>query len=123
MSRNCCSSTCHCDAVVVICGLPVLVVAVAIYALVKLVGGLDWSLPPAASIPLSIIAGLATLWGLWLGARVHGRGEPLMLGAFGLVVAVAGFLLSAPLAIVGVLLVLGAALWSSVTYRATQRGT
>ena len=121
MSRTCCSSACHCDAAVVVCRLPVLVVVVAIYALVKVVGGLDWSLPPAASVPLSVVAALATFWGLWLGARVHGRGEPLMLGAFGLAVAATGFLLAAPLALVGVLIVLGAALWSAGMYAVKRR--
>ncbi|UCG86899.1 MAG: hypothetical protein JSW71_23905 [Gemmatimonadota bacterium] len=120
MPRNCCNSTCQCNAIVVVFGLPVIVVAVAIYGLVKLVGGLNWSLPPAAWVPLSIVAALATLWGLWLGTRIHSRGEPLMLGVFGLVVAAAGFTLSAPLALVGVLIVLAAVLWSSMLYSAKQ---
>ena len=112
MSSNCCSSCCHCNPVVVVRVLPVIVVAVAIYGLVKLVAGQHLSLPAAAGIPLSIVAALGTLWGLWLGTRIHRRGEPLMLGVFGLVVAATGFVLSAPLALLGVLIVLAAALWS-----------
>ncbi len=95
--------------------------AVAIYGLVKVVGGLDWSLPPAAWVPLSIVAALGALWGLWLGTRIHGRGEPLMLGVFGLLVSATGFVLSTPLAMVGVLIVLAAALWSLAMYTAKQR--
>ncbi|UCD25397.1 MAG: hypothetical protein JSW51_05635, partial [Gemmatimonadota bacterium] len=80
MSHNCCGSTCQCNGPVVICALPVLVIAGVVYGLLMLVGGFDWSLPPAAWVPLSTIAAAASLWGLWLGTRIHGRGELLMIG-------------------------------------------
>ncbi len=121
MPRNCCRSGCHCDTVVIVCGLPVLVGAAAIYGLVKLLGGLNWSLPAAAWIPLSIVAALGALWGLRLGARIHGRGEPVALGAFGLLLVAAGFTILAPLALVGVLIVLAAVLWSLTLYTARSR--
>jgi len=105
---------------VVVHVLPVVIVAGAIYGLVKLVAGLELSLPPAAVVPLSIVAALGTLWGLWLGTRIHRRGEPLMLGVFGLLVAVTGLVLSAPLALFGVLIVLAAALWSLALCSAKQ---
>ncbi len=120
MSCNCCGSGCHCNGVVVVAGLPVLLVAGAIYGLVRVVGGLTWSLPTAAWVPLSILAAGGTLWGLWLGARVHGRGEPLMLGMFGMAVAALGFVLAAPLALVGVFIGLAAALWSAAAHLATR---
>ena len=123
MSSNCCSSCCHCNPVVVVHVLPVIIVAGAIYGLVKLVAGLELSLPPAAGVPLSIVAALGTLWGLWLGTQIHRRGEPLILGVFGLVVAATGFVLSAPLTLVGVLIVLAAALWSLAMCTAKQRET
>ncbi len=90
MSCNCCDSHCHCNAVVVVGGLPlVLAVGATIYGLVKLIGlvSLNVSLPPVVWIPLSVLAAL-------------------------------GFVLFAPLALVGVLIVLGAAVWSAVAYRA-----
>jgi hypothetical protein len=89
--------------------------------LLKVLGGLNWSLPSAAWIPLSIVAALGALWGLWLGARIHGRGEPVALGAFGLVLVAAGFTILAPLALVGVLIVLAAVLWSLTLYTARSR--
>ncbi len=121
MSCNCCDSHCHCNAVVVVGGLPlVLAVGATIYGLVKLIGlvSLNVSLPPVVWIPLSVLAVAGTLWGLWLGFTVHGRAEPLAVGAFGLLVTALGFVLFAPLALVGVLIVLGAAVWSAVAYRA-----
>jgi hypothetical protein len=44
-----------------------------------------------------------------------------MLGVFGLLVSATGFVLSTPLAMVGVLIVLAAALWSLAMYTAKQR--
>jgi hypothetical protein len=121
MSSNCCNSCCHCDPIVVVRVLPLLVVAGAIYGLIKLVAGLQLSLPAAATVPLSLVAALGTLWGLWLGTRIHGRGEPLMVGGFGLAMAGAGFVLSVPLALAGVFTVLTAALWSLALCTAKQR--
>ncbi len=53
MSCNCCDSHCHCNAVVVVGGLPlVLAVGATIYGLVKLIGlvSLNVSLPPVVWI-------------------------------------------------------------------------
>jgi hypothetical protein len=44
-----------------------------------------------------------------------------MLGVFGLVVAALGFALSEPLTVVGVFIVLAAALWSVAAYSAARK--
>jgi hypothetical protein len=122
MSCTCCNSDCHCNAAVV-GGLPLLVAAgVAIYGIVKLIAriSITVSLPAGVWIPLSALAVAATLWGLWIGFTAHGRAEPLAVGVFGLLVTALGFALFAPLALVGVLIVLGATVWSALAYRARR---
>ncbi len=80
----------------------------------SLLGGLGHMLamPREAWLPLSTIGIGGTVWGLWTGFRTHGHAEPLALGIIGLALAGAGFVFSHSLAVVGIALSLGAALWS-----------
>ncbi len=85
----------------------------------SLVGGVVESiaLPSVAWAPVSAVAVGGTVWGLKVGARQHGRGEPLAVGLFGLVVAAAGLLLGLPVTLAGMAIVLAAALWSAMAAR------
>jgi hypothetical protein len=118
----CCCGTndrdcCH-GIVAVIGPLPLLLTAGLVVGLIVLVARIagSVSLPPAAWIPLSIAAFAGIAWGLWIGYKLHGRGEPLTVGMLGLVVAAAGFAFDSFFAIVGVLIALGAALWSTMAH-------
>ncbi len=75
------------------------------------------ALPSVAWAPVSAIAIGGTVWGLRVGARQHGRGEPLAVGMFGLIVAAAGLLLGLPVTLTGMAIVLAAALWSASATR------
>ncbi len=82
----------------------------------SLVGGLVESvaLPSVAWAPAAAVAVGGTVWGLRVGARQHGRGEPLEVGLIGLVVAAAGLVLGLPVTLAGMVIVLAAALWSTM---------
>jgi hypothetical protein len=82
----------------------------------KMVGGAvaSISLPPAAWLPAAALALGGTVWGLWVGARQHGNGSPLAVGLFGLLVAASGLVFGAPVLLVGMLVVLLAAVWSAL---------
>ena len=75
------------------------------------------SLPGIPWMPLSAIAAGGTVWGLWLGARHHGRGEPLAVAVFGLLWVAVGFVTVPGLALVGTTIALGAAVWGALLYR------
>jgi hypothetical protein len=72
------------------------------------------SLLHASWIPLFAVAVAASCLGLWLGYRQHGRGEPLAVGVFGLLVASLGLVVKYPVAMFGASIVLAAALWSAL---------
>ncbi len=82
----------------------------------SLVGGIvdSIALPSVAWAPVAAVAVGGTVWGLRVGARQHGRGEPLAVGLFGLVVAAAGLVLGLPVTLAGMVIVLAAALWSTM---------
>ena len=75
------------------------------------------SLPGFSWMPLSAIAAGGTVWGLWLGVRHHGRGEPLAVAVFGLLWVAVGFITTPVLALVGTAIALGAAVWGALLYR------
>ena len=116
MSCDCTCTSRSCGTGVV--GLPILLAAGVVYGLVHLVG-LAWSLvslPGIAWLALASLAVSGVVWGLWLGFAHHGRAEPLAVGMFGLVVAGLGFIAWEPLALIGVVITLGAAAWSALLY-------
>ncbi len=114
------SSNCHCSCCPRGGGLAVLLLVLLACGLLSgiasLVGGLvdSIALPSVAWAPVSAVAVAGTLWGLKVGAQQHGRGEPLAVGVFGLVVAAAGLLLGLPVTLTGMAIVLAAALWSAM---------
>jgi hypothetical protein len=79
--------------------------------------GLGFLLADAVLVPLLVGGVGITLWGLWLGARTHGRRGPMALAAIGGVPAVAGVFLAASVAYAGIALVLIGTLWSLVAAR------
>ncbi|NIN12394.1 MAG: hypothetical protein GTO61_13490 [Gemmatimonadales bacterium] len=114
---NCNSSICACNSRC----LAVLAIVLAGSLLYGVVAGMveavqNISFPRLIWIPLTILAMAGTVWGLLLGYRQHGRAEPLAVGIFGLAVALLGFLVSSPIALLGVTIVLGAALWSMLAH-------
>ncbi len=104
-------------------GLVVLLLVLLAFGLLSgianLVGGLVESiaLPSVAWAPVSAVVVGGTVWGLRVAARQHGRGEPLAVGLFGLIVAAAGLLLGLPVPLAGMTIVLAAALWSAMAAR------
>jgi hypothetical protein len=82
----------------------------------RAIGGMVESaaLPSVAWLPLSAVAIGGTVWGLRVGFRQHGRGEPLAVGLFGLLVAASGLFFGLPWTLFGMAVVLAAAIWSSV---------
>ena len=117
------SCNCHCSCCPGGGGLAVFLFALLACGLLSgiasLVGGLVESvaLPSVAWAPVAAVAVGGTVWGLHVGARQHGRGEPLAVGLFGLVVAAAGLLLGLPVTLAGMAIVLAAALWSAMATR------
>ncbi len=75
------------------------------------------SLPGFSWMPAAAIAAGGTVWGLWLGGRHHGRGEPLAVAVFGLLWVAVGFVTAPGLALLGTTIVLGAAVWGALLYR------
>jgi hypothetical protein len=115
MSCDCCGPSCPSNRSLV--GLLVILVLVSLlFGGVGLMAKLaqQVSLPHAAWIPLFAIAVAASCLGLWLGYKQHGRGEPLALGIFGLLVAALGLVIRYPVALFGASIVLAAALWSAM---------
>lgn len=114
-----CSDNC-CTTVVKVGVLPFLLGLALIVGLIKLVFGIagNVSLPTSVWIPLIFLAAAGTIWGLWLGFRVHGRGEPIAVGVFGIGVALVGLLVYSPLIVIGVLITLVAAVWSAMAKHA-----
>ncbi len=80
--------------------------------------GLGFLLRDAILIPLLILGLAATVWGLWQGRRCHGRGRPLVVGLIGSFLTAAGVLAWVPLAFVGFVGVIGAAIWNLAAVRA-----
>jgi hypothetical protein len=76
--------------------------------------GRDLSFPSAAATPLLAVAVGASILGLWLGHKHHGRGEPLAVGLFGLLVTTCGLLTEHTVAFFGASIVVAAALWSAL---------
>jgi hypothetical protein len=76
--------------------------------------GRDLSFPRAAGTPLLAVAVGASILGLWLGHRQHGRGEPLAVGLFGLLVTMCGLLTADSVAFFGASIVVASALWSAL---------
>lgn len=117
MSCNCNCS--HCPGNTAIAAvLLILLGSSLILGILRLLGKLiDMvALPHVAWIPLTVIATVGTVWGLWFGFRQHGRAEPLTVGVFGLLVTLLGFVFSFPIALLGVAIVLTAAAWSTFAY-------
>lgn len=88
--------------------------------------GLGFLLKDAILVPLFVAGWGITLWGLWLGRRVHGRLAPLGLGAVGGVAALAGVFVAPALAYAGIGALLLAVVWSMVVARhvvTEERGT
>ncbi len=75
------------------------------------------SVPGLPRMALSAIAAGGTGWGLWLGARHHGRGEPLAVAVFGLLWVAVGFVTAPVVALAGTTIALGAAVWGALLYR------
>ena len=117
------SCKCHCSCCPGGGGLAVLLLVLlacgVLSGIASFVGGLVASvaLPSVAWAPVSAVAIGGTVWGLRIGARQHGRGEPLAVGMFGLIVAAAGLLLGLPVTLTGMAIVLAAALWSAMATR------
>ena len=113
MECHCCCSCSKSNGAFTFLVLALLAVTL-ISGLGSLLGGLGsmLAMPQRAWLPLSIVGVGGTVWGLWTGFRTHGRAEPMAVGVLGLAVAGAGFLFSYSLAVLGVALCLGAALWS-----------
>ncbi len=118
------SCKCHCSCCPGGGGLAVFLLVFLAFGLLSgiasLVGGLVESvaLPSVAWAPAAAVAVGGTVWGLRVGARQHGRGEPLSVGLFGLVVAASGLLLGLPVTLTGMAIVLVAALWSAMAAKA-----
>jgi len=114
MSCGCCGPSCPSNRSLV-GPLLILLLVSLLFGGIGLVAelGQKISLPHAAWIPLFAIAVAASCLGLWLGYKQHGRGEPLALGIFGLLVAVLGLVIRYPVALFGASIVLAAALWST----------
>ncbi len=118
MTRPSCCSWCPCN------GLFVLVLLLLLCG--SLVSGVldiaavtmeSVSLPSFSWMPLAAIAAGGNVWGLWLGVRNHGRGEPLAVAVFGLLLVAVGFVTAPGLALVGTTIALGAAIWGALLYR------
>jgi len=123
MPNRCCDRSSPRSALPIAVSVVVLAgwVAVGIGELAENLGRII-SLPEAAWIPLSAAAVPATVFGLWLGFRTHGRGEPLALGLFGLGVGCVGLLVGYPITVLGVVITLGAAMWSAMVQVPEQSG-
>ncbi len=104
-----------CTTVVRFNPLSLLVCLGLIYGFVRFIGFLfgTAATPSKGWIPFVLLGVFVAAWGLWLGHKVHGRGEPLAVGIFGIVVAVCGMLVYSPLVVVGVLTILAATIWSA----------
>lgn len=100
-------------AILVLCALG----AGPALALVSVLG-MTFALQSAILVPVLIVALAVTGWGLWLGFRSHGRAEPLMVGLAGSLATVIGLLVSGPIAVMGIVAVLGAAVWSTLVLHA-----
>lgn len=104
-----------CFTVVQIKILPLFICLALIYVVIRFGRMLLGSVasPSISWIPFVLIGVAVATWGLWLGYKVHGRGEPLAVGVFGIFVAFVGMLVYSPLLIVGALTVLVASIWSA----------
>lgn len=115
MTCKCSCSTCPGSRGFTRVFLVLLVVGIVTYV-AKMVGGAvaSISLPPAAWLPAAALALGGTIWGLRVGARQHGNKSPFAVGLFGLLVAASGLVFGSPVVLVGMLVVLIAAVWSAL---------
>lgn len=79
--------------------------------------GLGFLLSDAILIPVLVVGLGVAVWGLRLAQRIHGRSGPIVLAIVGGFLAVVGIFVAAPVAYVGIALVLGAVAWSVVALR------
>ncbi|MFQ5550871.1 MAG: hypothetical protein ACE5FJ_06510 [Gemmatimonadales bacterium] len=86
-------------------------------SVVSAVGGQIGSVQPIL-IPIALLAVLLVSSGLWLGAKNHGHGEPLMVSLVGGVATVTGLLFSPAIAALGLVTIAGAIGWN---YLAAQQ--
>lgn len=83
--------------------------------------GLGFLLTDLVLIPLLLVSLGVVLWGLWAGARLHGRRTPLGLGLVAAPLAVVGVYLWPRAAYLGLAGVIGAALWNLIEGRQAVR--
>ena len=118
MTRSSCCSWCPCNGffvlvlLLLLCGS--LVSGVLDIAAVTME---SVSMPGFSWMPAAAIAAGGTVWGLWLGVRHHGRGEPLAVAVFGLFWVAVGFVTTPVVALAGTTIALGAAVWGALLYR------
>ncbi len=118
MTRSSCCFLCPCNALFVLVLLLLLCGSLVSGVLdIAEVTMESVSLPGLPWMALSAIAAGGTVWGLWLGVRHHGRGEPLAVAVFGLLWVAVGFATAPGLALVGTAIALGAAVWGALLYR------
>lgn len=118
MFCRCCRTT-HTQSALPLILMVALCVSLA-SGLGSLIGGIGdlIAMPDDIWLPVTAFGVGGTVWGLWMGYRTHGRGEPLTVGIFGLLVAGGGLLFSQILTLTGVGIALSAALWSTLSSRA-----
>ena len=119
---TCCSCDCSEGTVgtaVTIRILPLLLVIGLAFAVFRMISGdnVGPAAPDPSMIPAFALATTFTVVGMWLGYRLHRRGEPIAVAAFGFLVIAAGYVIYPPIILVGVLIVIGGTLWSAVAVK------
>lgn len=75
--------------------------------------GLGFLVNDVILIPLLVVSLAVAVWGLWRGTRAHGRRAPLIAGAAGSVLALAGIFLWIPATYLGLAAVVAVAFWNA----------
>ncbi len=83
--------------------------------------GLDFTLSNPVLVPIVVGALGVIALGLWLGVRSHGRIESFMIGVLGAAATIVGMLMWAPVAVMGLFIVVGAIAASQVYLRAARQ--
>ena len=79
--------------------------------------GLGFAISDAVLIPLLAVFLGITVWGLHGSRRRHGNNRPFYLGTAGAVAALAGVFVFIPIHVIGLLTLVGAAVWDIVLVR------
>ena len=118
MKGSTCTSWCFCNlafcAVVLLC-LAAALLSDGVHLFTRLAGSVTTS-----ASPLSLVAAVGATAGVWLGYRHHGFAQPLFRALLGLICVVVGHIASPIFALVGAMIVLGAAVWGALVYRTQQ---